>query len=116
MTTPVEVSRQLSALTEKLYQNTRAYAEAEVEAAQLRCAYDLASARAFLQAAGTIPERDAHVQEAVAEIQLKARTSEAIVRGYKAKLRALQIDIDRLRTEAATVRAEMKTLGYGDGA
>lgn len=111
--TPVEIVRALSQLTEDLYGLVRFYATAEVEAVKLRCAADEAEARAFLNADGSVESRKKTALLAVAKQEMDAAVAEAVVRTYKAKIRAKETDIDVHRTFGASMRAELSTLGYG---
>lgn len=115
-TTPVEVVRALSALTEKLYEHVRAYSDAEKEAVQLRQAADVAEAKAFLRAEGSVDKRKMEATVQCDEIETKALVAEAVVRTMKAKIKALEVDIDVHRTFSTNIRAELSTLGYQPGA
>lgn len=111
-----DVVRGLSALTEKLYQHVRSYSDAEKESAELRHAADVAEARAFLRAEGSVDARKHQAAIDCDDIEGKALVAEAVVRSLKAKIRAIESDIDVHRSFGAAIRAELKTLGYGEGA
>jgi hypothetical protein len=113
-TNPAEVVRGLSTLTERLYQHVRSYADAEKEAVQLRQAADIVEARAFLRAEGSVDAKKRQAALDAEDAEGKALVAEAVVRTLKAKIRAIETDIDVHRTFGATVRAELKTLGYGE--
>lgn len=116
MTAPAtanEVVRGLSALTEKLYQHVRSYSDAERESAELRQAADVAEARAFLRAEGSVDARKRQAVIDTDDLEGKALVAEAVVRSLKAKIRAIESDIDVHRTYSAAIRAELSTLGYG---
>lgn len=110
--TPVDVVRALSALTEKLYQHVRAYAEAEQDAVVKRQAADVAESRAFINGEGAVETRKHLARVACERVEGEALVAEAVVRTFKAKIRAIETDIDVHRTFGATVRAELSTLGY----
>jgi hypothetical protein len=110
-----EVVASLGALTARLYEHVRAYADAERDAVALRAAADLAESTAFLAAEGAMEMRKHTARVAAADAEEKALEAEAKVRSLKAKIRALETDIEVHRTYGATVRAELRTLGI-DGA
>lgn len=111
-TTPIAIVRALGALTEKLYAHVRVYAAAEHDAAIARAAAEATQTRAFLNADGAMELRKYSAKDVAEELDGRARIAEALVRTYKAKIRAIEVDIEVHRTFAATVRSELKTLGY----
>lgn len=114
MTAPANSQEIMAALGErlaKLNEHVRAYAAAEQEAATLRGAADLAESAAFLAATGAMELRKHTARVAASDDESAALTAEAKVRSLKAKIRALETDIDVHRTLGATVRAELRTLG-----
>lgn len=111
-TTPVEVVRALSALTERLYEHVRVYSDAEKQAAVLRHNADMVEAKAFLRAEGSMELRKMTARVAAETAEEQALVAEAVVRTYKAKIKAIEVDIDVHRTYSATVRAELNTMGY----
>lgn len=118
MTAPrnaLEVSLALSALVEKLYQHVRSYSDAEREAVALRHAADVIESKAFLRAEGSVEARKHQARLDADDAEGKALVAEAVVRTLKAKIRAIETDIEAHRTYGATVRAELQTLGR-DGA
>lgn len=120
MTAPAnsaEVVRHLGELTRDLRALTEQYKTAEVEAAKLRHTADMCKTRAWLHAAGTVPEREHKAREAADTAEGEALVAEAIVRGLRADIRMVETRIDVGRTFGATVRAELRTLGLsGEGA
>lgn len=112
--TATDVVRQLSQLTERLYQHVRSYADAEREAVTLRAAADLAESRAYLTATGSVEARKHEARVAAAELEERALVAEAVVRTLKAKIRAIETDIDVHRSFGASIRAELRTLDYQD--
>lgn len=114
-TTAHDVVRNLSALTERLYQHVRSFADAEKEAAELRHAADVAEARAFLRAEGSVDARKRQAALECDDIEGKALVAEAVVRTLRAKIRAIETDIDVHRSFGAAMRAEAKAIGL-DGA
>lgn len=111
-----DVVRNLSALTEKLYQHVRSYSDAERDAVALRQAADVIEAKAFLRAEGSVEARKHQAVIEADDAETKALVAEALVRSLKAKIRAIETDIDVHRSYGASIRAELKTLGYGESA
>lgn len=116
MTTPAtatEVVANLSELTRELRDKTSAYRSAEHNAALLRHAADMTEARAFLQADGSVEFRKNTAKVAADRAEGDALVAEALVRVLRAEIRSVETRIEVGRTYGATVRAELKTLGYG---
>ena len=109
-----DVVLHLAALTRELSQATAALVAADRDATLKRHAADLAEARAYLAAGGTIPERERIADDNTEKSEQDARLAETLARGLKAQIRALEIRIDVGRTYGATVRAELKTLAYSE--
>lgn len=112
--TPLEVSRRLSELTGQLREQVRRLVEDEGIMVRARHDADLAEAKAFLSSKQTSDQKrraDALIE--TEELEFAAVVAESNVRTRKAKIRAIETEIDVGRTYGATVRAEFKTLGYG---
>jgi hypothetical protein len=112
--TPVDVVRNLSALTAELQQLTTSLRAAERDAATKRHAADMAESRAFLSAEGAMELRKHQARVAADQQEGAALVAEALVRVLRQEIRAIETRIDVGRTYGATVRAELKTLGYGE--
>lgn len=110
--TPLAVVQGLSALTVKLYRHVGAYSDAEKVAAQLRAAADVAESRAFIAAEGAMDLRKHVAKVKVYDLELEAAVAEAVVKTYRAKIKALEIDIEVHRTYGTTLRAELAISGY----
>jgi hypothetical protein len=109
-----EVVRNLAELTRELRDKTSAYRTAETDAALKRHAADMVEVRAFLSAEGSVEFRKNKAKEASDRAEGDALVAEALVRILKAEIRSIETRIDVGRTFGATVRAELKTLAYGD--
>lgn len=109
--TAMDVVRNLSTLTDRLYQHVRAYTDAEREAVALRHAADVVEAKAYLRAEGSVEARKHQAVIEADNAEEKALIAEAVVRSLKAKIRAIEVDIDCNRTYGTTIRAELATLG-----
>jgi hypothetical protein len=111
--TAAEVVHNLVELTRELRDKTSAYRTAEHDAALKRHAANMAETRAFLTAGGAMDLRKHIAKEAADQQEGAALVAEAVVRILKAEIRSIETRIDVGRTYGATVRAELKTLGYG---
>ena len=110
--TPVEVVRNLSRLTEELRNLTAALRAAETDAAVKRHAADMTESRAFLAATGPMDIRKHTARVAADDNEGVALVAEALVRVLRQEIRAVETRIDVGRTYGATVRAELRTIGY----
>ena len=111
--TPLEVSQHLGRSLDSLKNHVRLYAEAERKAVRARHIADLTEAKEFLSAEGAVEARKQTAFVAAEALLFDAEAAEAEVRIAKAKIRAIEAEIDIGRTHGATVRAEFKTMGYG---
>lgn len=111
--TPLQVSQALSRALERLQDNVRFYAQAELDMVQKRHAADMVEAKAFLSAAGSVERRRMEARVEAERVELEALVAESVVRTCKAKIRAIEAEIDIARTYGATVRAEFQVMGYG---
>lgn len=117
MTTPAtaaDVVRNLSSLTEELRRTVAAFRAAERDAALKRHAADMIESRAFLNATGAMDLRKHEARVAADHAEGEALVAEALVRVLRAEIRSIETRIDVGRTYGATVRAELKTVGYED--
>jgi hypothetical protein len=114
--TAADVVRNLSALTEELRIKVAAFRSAERDAAEKRHAADMVESRAFLRADGPMDIRKHEARVAADHAEQDALVAEALVRVLRAEIRSIETRIDVGRTYGASVRAELKTLGYGESA
>lgn len=117
MTAPAtanEVVLHLAQLGRELETLTRQLVAADKDYTQKKGAFDLAEARAYVQAVGTIGDREraALIASRVEKEELDLASS--WLRGLKAQLNTVNTRIDIGRTYGATVRAELKTLSYSE--
>jgi len=113
--TPLEVIQRLGELTGRLDRTVDALVAAELDMARKRHTADLEEAKAFLRAEGAMEMRKHKARVDAQHFEEEALVAEATVRGLKAQVKALEIRIDVGRTYGATVRAELKTLGWAEG-
>jgi hypothetical protein len=110
--TPADVVHNLSELTGVLRSKTNAYRTAEADMARKRHAADMAEARAYLRAEGTIEDKKRTAKLSAELEEGPALVAEALVRVLKYEIREIQTLIDIGRTYSANIRAELQTLGY----
>lgn len=106
-----EVVQHLAALTRDLQRLTDEYSQAETELTDLRCDADELEAVAYMQAGGTIPEKERAALLVAKDAERKAAKVESHIRRLKRQMATVERRIDVGRTYGATVRAELKTLG-----
>jgi hypothetical protein len=110
--TPTEVVRNLSELTKELRDKTTAYRAAEFDMVEKRHAANMVDVRTFLRTDGPMELRKKTAEQSADRAENDALVAEAMVRVLKAEIRSIETRIDVGRTFGATVRAELKTLGY----
>lgn len=115
--TAQQVGRALGSLSNRLQELTDQLTEADKEATELSEAYELEYDRAFLKA-GEGERVAVEVRKAIARVEtyesrLASEVAKAHVRSLRAAHRTLDRRIDVGRTQAATVRSEHRTVGYG---
>ena len=111
--TPLEAAQALSVALGRLQDQVRFFAEADKDAAVKRHAADVAEAKAFLSAQGSVDQRKMTAKVETEQLEFDAVVAEAVVRATKAKIRAVEAEIDVCRTQVATIRSELNVLGYG---
>lgn len=110
--TPVEVVQRLSQLVGELRGQVDELERLESMAVVARHAAEVGEAKAFLKAQGSVEVRRKLAIVAVEAERLEADTAEAMLRLCKARIRAIETEIEVGRTYGATVRAEMQTMAY----
>ena len=111
-----DVVRQLSQLGRDLDAAVRMLKDAEVEAVTKRHEADMTESRAFLSADGAMELRKHQARVAADRFEGEALVAEAVVRHLRTHIRAIDTRIEIGRSYGATVRAELKTLSYGESA
>lgn len=109
--TPNDVVAQLAQLARDLDANVTALEEAELTAVRARHDADLAHARAFLSAAGSVEQRKHAAFIECERLLNEAEVAEAVVRHLKRRSEAIRVRIDVGRTVGSTLRAEMALAG-----
>lgn len=112
--TPLQVIQELSAIRSESERGIKLLFDAEKKYVQLDLAADKAEARFFLDAQGTVSDR-----QAVAKIQseaerLAAEIAKAEVSYIKTKLKHLSESMMAVQTSARMVELQWKTSGVGE--
>jgi hypothetical protein len=113
--TPLEVIQKLGELTGQLDRTVDQLVAADLDMVRKRHAADQEESRAFLRAEGAMELRKHKARVFAADEEEQALVAESVVRSLKQRIKALEIRIDVGRTYGATVRAELKTLGWAEG-
>src|SRR5689334_4809989 len=119
--TAQQVGTALGKLSVRLEELTNELTPADEKATLLSEDYQLAFDRAFLMAGAgrtkvTEAIRTAEARIATYSLRLEMEVAKLHVRSLKAAHRTLDRRIDVGRTQAATVRSEHRTIGYGGAA
>ena len=104
-----ELGRELDAVVRTLH-------DVEIDAVKKRHDADIAESRAFLEASGPVEQRKHEARLKADKFEEEALVAEALLRYLRAKVRAIDTRIEIGRSYGAAVRAELKTLGYGETA
>lgn len=99
-----EILTNLGTISRELTQAVEDLATMEQTAAASEGAFKVAAAKAFLVAEGAVQARQAQADIATEQQRLDYRTSEAMVRVQRERIRALHARIDVGRTLASTER------------
>lgn len=114
--TPQQVVKQLSELGRELDTSVQMLKDLEVAAVLKRHAADMAESNAFVSAAGPMEMRKHLARIAADRFEDEALVAEALVRHMRTRIRAIDTRIEIGRSYGAAVRAELKTLSYGETA
>lgn len=109
----VTIVRQLGQLSRDLDKAVEKLGELEEIAVDAKCDYEVAFAKVFGSAAGSVEDRK---QLATIEVDALSRVSgkaAAVVRLQKESIKALHARLDTGRTMSANVRAEVSLAGAG---
>jgi len=112
--TPNLVVKQLVKLAEDLDQAVSLLKDAERDAVTKRHAADMAESKAFVRAEGPMEIRKHLARIAADQAEDEALVAEATLRWLRARIRAIDTRIEIGRSMGAALRAELKTLPYGE--
>jgi hypothetical protein len=103
-----QIVQELAELTVENRKGVEIYAEVMDNLARCENRLDTVEARAFLSAAGSVAERQAHAKLEAADARLERDLAKAQVDRVRAKLRAIESAIMSQATAAKMLQAEMK--------
>lgn len=105
---PSEIARELMELTQTNRKGVDALYEAETVLARAEADLDKAEANAFIQASGSVAERQALSKLEVSQLRFKRDLAKAQVNRVRQKIRAIESEIMAQATIAKLMQAEMK--------
>jgi hypothetical protein len=109
--TPSEIAQHLIGLGRELDGLVKEYRQIGETAAEAKRVYEVAEARAYLNAAGPVEERKRIAVEQTADFRFALDVAERRVAGCREAIRAVHARIEIGRTLSATTRDEMKLAG-----
>lgn len=105
---PSEIVKGLQELTAMTRKGVEALYEAEAELAECDRALDTAESKAFLEAQGTVADRQALARLEAADVRFDRDIAKAKVNRVRTKLKALEGEIMANATMSKIMQAEMK--------
>lgn len=105
---PSDIARELLELTQTNKKGVDALYEAEINLARNEADLDKAEAGAFIQAAGSVAERQAIAKLECAELRFERDLAKAQVNRVRTKMRTIESQIMAQATVAKIMQAEMK--------
>jgi hypothetical protein len=105
---PSNIVKELAELTQTNRKGVDALFEAESELAEKEHELDLTESKAFLEAQGTVADRQALAKLEAADARFERDLARAKVNRVKTKLRVIESEIMALATRAKMAQAEMK--------
>jgi len=103
----VEIETELLRFSDMLEQETEAFEQLAVDAAQKEANYKANWAKEYLSAKGSIKEREAWADYKLSEMVHDHKIADALVRAKREKLSSLRTSMDALRTLNANVRTQV---------
>jgi hypothetical protein len=100
----VEVEQEILRLIDLLEQGTEDFESLSVDSAVKDSKFKSEWAKAYLQANGSVKEREAMADLKMTDIMRDHKIADALVKSKREKLSSLKTQIDALRTLAANVR------------
>jgi hypothetical protein len=113
MTHPNEIASNLIQLSRELDAGVRQLRELDRRAVDAECEHEVAFARAFLSAEGSVEARKYTATIAVKDEKHASLIAGQLVRSQREAIRAIQTRIEVGRTLSATVRSEIALAGVG---
>lgn len=105
---PSDIAKELLELTQVNRQGVEALYDAEANLARAELDLDKTEASAFIQATGSVAERQAQAKLDAAEARFQRDLAKAQVNRIRTKIRAIESEIMAQATMAKIMQAEMK--------
>ena len=105
---PSQIAKDLVELTQTNRKGVEALYEAETELAEAESALDRCEAQQFLDATGSVAERQARAKLECADIRFDRDLAKARVNRIRTKMRSIESELMALATAAKILQAEMK--------
>jgi hypothetical protein len=105
---PSQIAKDLLELTQTNRKGVEALYEAEVDLARAESDLDKAEAGTFVQAAGSVAERQAVAKLESSELRFERDLAKAKVNRIRMKIRSIESELMALATASKILQAEMK--------
>ena len=105
---PSQIAKDLVELTQTNRKGVTALFEAESDLAQFESDLDRCEAQQFLDATGSVAERQARAKLECADIRFDRDLAKARVNRIRTKMRSIESELMALATAAKILQAEMK--------
>lgn len=105
---PSQIAKDLLELSQTNRKGVEALYEAETDLARAESDLDKAEAGAFIQASGSVAERQAIAKLESSELRFERDLAKAKVNRIRVKLRSIESELMALATAAKILQAEMK--------
>jgi len=105
---PSQIAKDLLELTQTNRKGVEALYEAEVDLARAESDLDKAEASTFVQAAGSVAERQAVAKLESSELRFERDLAKAKVNRIRMKIRSIESELMALATASKILQAEMK--------
>lgn len=103
----VDVENELMRLVGRLENETEEFESLAVSAAEKEATFKSSWASVYLQASGSIREREARADLAMGDLEHEYKVAEALMKSKRETLLFLRTSIDALRSLNANVRAQV---------
>jgi len=105
---PSQIAKDLLELSQTNRKGVEALYEAETDLARAESDLDKAEASAFIQASGSVAERQAIAKLESSELRFERDLAKAKVNRIRVKLRSIESELMALATASKILQAEMK--------
>lgn len=108
---PVDIENKIGEVVNRIANGVKTVTSSEREAARLRRDYDRAFAMAYAAAEGSIQDKKYAAELATMELREAAENAEITFRHAQRTAKALEKELDALRSQGASVRAMYDVAG-----